>query len=135
MLAALQWDVAAPTPRQIAEQLLVSLGVEPPAADAPDAELPLEWRTLNFYCDVAIDVRELAFEPATYTAAAALLMLWEHMYRITDMAHPLHRYTTHTFERAVVCGCEVAPGPARTYAETLRALHEEIRYKSQAAAA
>ena len=41
MLAALQWDVAAPTPRQIAEQLLVSLGVEPPAADAPDAELPL----------------------------------------------------------------------------------------------
>ena len=132
MLTALQWDVAAPTPRQITEELLVSLGVEPPAPDTPDAELPLEWRTLNFYCDVAIDVRELAFEPASYTAAAALLALWAHMYRIEDMAHPLHRHTTHSFERAVVCGCEVAPGPARLYAETLRALHEEIRYKSEA---
>ena len=83
---------------------------------------------------MAIDARA-GTEPATYTAAAALLMLWEHMYRITDMAHPLHRYTTHTFERAVVCGCEVRLDRRAPTPRPLRALHEEIRYKSQAAAA
>ena len=125
VLSALAWDVAAPTPRQIAEQLLVALGVAPPNPELTTVQQSSEWRTLYFFCDVSMSVRELVFEPATYAAAAALLALWRWL-PLLPSEHPLRSCTVETYEAAVVQGCEVALSPARIYAETLSVVRDEL---------
>lgn len=127
VLSTLQWDLQGPTPRQIGEQWLVSRGVGPPVRDKPLTAQTVLWRTFYFYCDIAISVRELVFEPASCTAAAALLAC---VAEAPDLAreHALQRYTADQYIADVTRDLKVARWTAENYGATLRAVRDELAH-------
>jgi hypothetical protein len=125
ILTGLGWEVSPVTPRQIAEQFLVSLGVDPPDPLAASNRMAPPWSAVYYALDMAAFIRELVFESAEMAAAAALALA---PVAPGGDVRCMRGMCYDEYMDRVVAACKVPMGPVVIHSESLKAAADEAEY-------
>lgn len=128
ILAGLQWEVSPATPRQIAEQFLLSLGVDPPEPLAESRHMAQPWSAVYFALDLSVFIRELIFESAEMTAAAALALAPVAQAGGKGGVGWMRGMCYDEYVDRVAAACKVPMGPVLVHSESLKAAADEVEY-------
>ena len=103
----------------------MSLGVDPPEPLAESSRMAPPWSAVYYALDMAAFIRELVFESAEMTAAAALALA--PVAQGGDVGWMRGMCYDEYMDR-VVAACKVPMGPVLIHSESLKAAADEAEY-------